>query len=310
MGRTAKLSEIETYVDEISGACPTMSDSVQAFPSLGESDGDACLFNGLLSTVDVQLGTATVLRCQAPPGSKKHGMFYRSPLRRATDNSGYEAFFSRDMACGVLAAYATPFVDSALDCQFKLSAQRWMYWINHNRACAIKKPKWLGGGCAIRSPMYRYAPDDRSDITPTMWALMGRVWRHKDWEESPQMKKYAGCDGDISIIEAEKCDLGYPLHLKVVQAYIKFLLWQSRKYSMRVGEIAHERLPENLFYEFVAKRTITDDMIDRYLEMKPPVDQKWGHSWLWEKSEVTHERINKSCGWDFVFMGKLILRYA
>lgn len=309
MSRSSKLAEIRSYVSGLMTTSPTMKAFGTNFAVLGHTDGDACLFNGLLSAVSVPMGAMGVLSSQAQAGEAKPGMFYRSPRRRECDNHGFGAYFSRDMALGVLCAYSKPNQSKALRNEFMMSKGKWLHWIDHNRACLAKKPKWLGGGCLIRGP-YRYAPDDRSLITPAMWAMMGRVWDFQGWPRHAQMKKWDKADGDMSIAQVENSELGYQVHLAAVQAYIKFLIDQSREYSMRVGQIAHERLPENLFYEFLAKRTITDGMIDRYLEMKPPFDQKWGSSWLWEKSEVTGERIAKSCGWDFVFMGKLILRYA
>lgn len=308
MSRTTKLQEIRNYVDTLLFKSPTKREGKINFAVLGDRDGDACLFNGLLSTVGVSMGTYGVLSSQAQPGEPKAGMFYRSPRRRACDNIGFGPhFFSRDMSLGVLCAYSSA-ASHALKTEFAISASRWIDWINGNRTCAVEKP-WPFKGCLVRGP-YRFAPDDRSDITPAMWAMMGRVWEHNGWRIHREMKRWAGSDGDVSVIEAKGCDLGYQLHLKAVQAYIKFLINQSREFSQKVGDIAHERIPENLFYEFVAKRKITDSMIDRFLDMKPPLYQNWGHSWLWEKSEVTEERIKKSCGWDFLFMGELLLRYS
>ena len=308
MSRATKLQEIRGYVDSLLAASPTMQEGRTKFAVLGESDGDACLFNGLLAAVGVPMGIYAVLGCQGIAGTRS-GMFYRSPRRRTTDNRGFGAYFSRDMALGVLCVYAAPNMTDVIKAEFSRSKDAWLHWIDHNRECLTKKPKWLGGGCLIRGP-YRYAPDDRSLITPAMWAMMGRVWDHNGWPRHKEMKRWSKSDGDMSVIAAENNDLGYEAHLVAVQAYIKYLINQSKSYSVRVGEILHDRIPENLFYEFLATRKITDGMINKFLEMKPQADQKWGNSWLWEKSEVTQERIDKSCGWDFVFMGKLILRHA
>ena len=308
MSRAVKLKEVRSYVDSLMVKSPTMEQGKRQFAILGQSDGDACLFNGLLATVGSPMGMYAVLDSQGIAGPRA-GMFYRSPRRRATDNKGFGAYFSRDMALGVLCAYATPTISNPLLAELSRSKDAWLKWIDGNRECLKKKPKWLGGGCLIRGP-YRYAPDDRSLITPAMWAMMGRVWDHRGWKRHKEMKLWDKSDGDASIIAAENNDLGYQCHLIAVQAYIKFLINQSRSYSVRVGEILHDRLPENLFYEFLAKRKITDNMIERYLGMAPDTDKVGGHSWLWEKSDITQERISKSCGWDFVFMGKIILRHA
>ena len=307
MSRRSKIKEIRDYVDTITPKCPMAVTRNTPYAVLGDSDGDACLFNGLLATVQVPFAMNAVLASQAQLSDRRPGMFYRSPRRRVTDNEGHPAFFSRDMALGVLCTYAS--AESIVQ-QFEChrSQDAWLHWINNNRTCAVKKP-WPFKGCMIRGP-YRYAPDNRSDITPAMWAMMGRVWNRRGWTLHKEMERWEGSDGDISLIEARTCDLGYQLHLKVVQAYIKMIMSQSGEYSHKVGRIAYERLPENLFYEFVSRRKITGEMVNRYLEIKPSILQEWGNSWLWEKSEVTPERIAKSCGWDFVFMGKLILKHA
>ena len=232
-----------------------------------------------------------------------NGMFYRSPLRRLNSNAGYDHFFSRDQAHGVLLAYvcSRDYYDQAYASD---SAKRWLNYIDNNRPCLLRKP--FSKGCLIRGA-YKYAPDDRSDITPTMWAMMKRVWDYNRFPLHSQMKKWEGSDGDISIIEA-KNNTGYQLHLKAVQAYIKLLINQSREYSQRVGEIAHSKVPDNLFYEFLATRKVTDTMLEKYLDMRPK-HTRFGSSWLWEKEDITQERIDMSCGWDYVFLGLLLLKF-
>lgn len=307
MNTSQKLNEIRQYVGSVMASAPKMNACGVNFPVLGHSDGDACLFNGLLASVGSPSGRHGVMFSQAQGGEPWPGMFYRSPRRRSwgTDLRGEKAFFSRDMALGVLCMYAVapPANPWSAD-----SARKWLNWIDGSRPCAVKKP-WPFKGCMIRG-LHKFAPDDRSKITPAMWAMMGRVWKHHNWPKHDMMIRCDKADGDESVYSARTVELGYQLHLKVVQAYIKLLIGQSREYSQKVGQIAHGRIPQNLFYEFVARRKITEEMIDDFLDMRPPLDQKWGNSWIWEKSEVTDERIAKSCGWDWVFMGKLISRYA
>lgn len=314
MSRAKKLKEIKNYVDEIITRAPKMHGYGVDFAVLGDSDGDSCLFNGLLASTGLPIGIDGVTKSQAGPGEPMAGMFYRSPIRRSygADLKGHKAFFSRDMSLGVLSLFAR----NRMNHHHEVLAKRWLDWIDHNRKCLVKKPKVKvfgkvvsKGGCLVRGP-YRFAPDERSIITPAIWAMMGRVWKYRGWDLHSQMKTFAGSDGDISVLEAEKCDLGYQLHLKVVQAYIKLIIGQSKEFSQKVGQIAYDRIPENLFYEFVAKRMVTDGMLDKYLGMCPPTHHNFGHSWTWEKSEVNEERLHHSCGWDFVFMGKILTKYA
>jgi hypothetical protein len=267
---------------------------------LGQSDGDAILFNGLLATVwpmgQIKWPQIAVLMSQGDDG-----MFYRSPRRRGTNNEGYEFFFSRDMATGVMAAATCPSFPAPI-------WDKWLEYIDKSRPCLVKKPRWAGGGCAIRSPIYRYAPDSRSDISPSCWAMMARVAKWRGWGENSQMKKFWGTDGDVSVVEAANCPAGYQLHLKVVDAYIKLLCNQSREYSQRVGKIARDRVPGNLFYEFIAERRVTESMLKKYLEIAPKIDANFGNSWVWEKASIEAE-LPTSCGWDFLFVGRLFQRF-
>jgi hypothetical protein len=279
------IDKVKEIVKEAEEKAPYLiSKNGKKFAILGESDGDAMLFNGLLSTVIHSYDNWALDAVLDSQG--ENGMFYRSPHRKETNNEGHEAFFSRDMSHGVLCAMTNVlFPESA--------AISWLNYIDN-----LKEWHWL---------LYKFAPDSRSAITPANWALMGRVWGYRLWKKHDQMKKFNGFDGDFSVIEAKTTDLGYQLHLKVVAAYIKFLINQSREYSQKIAEIAHQRLPDNIFYEFVAKRCFTLDMIERFIEISNRVDfNNFGHSWIWEKSSI-ESHLESCCGWDLFFMGKLIL---
>ena len=268
------------------------------YVKMRDSDGDSCLFTGLMSTVlfpsDDKWALKAILECQAADG-----LFYRSPRKRWA----YEKGFSRDMSLGVLCAMVDVDFDAG-------TAQRWLDYIDHSRPCLVKKPKWAGGGCAIRSPVYKYCTedDDRANITPAAWAMMGRVWQFRGWRKHSEMNSWDKADGDVAVQESQDCELGYQLHLKAVQAYIKYLIGQSREYSVKIGEICWSRQPDNLFYEFLARRYFTLDMIDRYLAMADIVDgTHLSNEWMWEKSVINpHE----SSGWCMLFLGKLILWHS
>ena len=251
---------------------------------LGDSDGDSMLFNGLMSTV---IHSADNWALNAVLDSQgDNGMFYRSPRRKEIHNEGYDAFFSRDMAMGVLCAMTNVLFPEQ-------AATSWIKYIDDHK-------EW-------HSLLYKFAPDSRSDITPSNWAIMGRVFKYRAWNKHGQMKKFGGFDGDFIIIEAKTTKTGYQLHLKVVAAYIKFLINQSREYSQKVAYIAHQRIPDNIFYEYVSKRYFTEDMIDRFINIAERVDfNKLGHSWIWEKQDIS-AHLESSCGWDLIFMGRLIL---
>ena len=293
------LTLVAEYIKELEPKLPTAYIDNNKFAIMGASDGDSTIFNGLLSTVyDRQINwpLIAVLLSQGD-----NGMFFRSPARRQTNNEGYDSFFSRDQAMGVLcAATCVGFPYQCWDL--------WLNYISKSRPCLKQKPRWLGGGCAVRSPIYKFAPDNRSDITPANWALMGRVSDFRGWEKQLEMQKWDGYDGDASILEAEYCKEGYRLHLNAVQAFIKLLTGQSRVYSMRVGKICHDRVKDNLFYEYLATRKIDHNYITRYLDMAPSTNAKFGNGWVWQSDNVADE-IPYSSGWDFIFLGKLILKF-
>jgi hypothetical protein len=291
-GMNPKIQKIKDYCQFLE---PLLASGITQAGNRYIDSGDSMLFMGLLNTVlfpsDNKWALKSILECQ-----DQSGMFYRSPKKRYSGEWG----FSRDMTLGLLCAM----IDSEFPTE---TAQRWIDYIDCSRPCLVKKPKWAGGGCALRSPIYKVCvqDDDRANITPTMWALMGRVWQFRGWKKHDQMRDWDKYDGDISVFEAENVELGYQLHLKAVQAYIKYLIGQSREYSIKVGEICHKRQPDNLFYEFLAKRHFTVEMIDRYLAMAEIVDgSALGNDWIWEKGQINPVQ---SSGWDMLFMGKLII---
>jgi len=289
------LDDVKNYIRDLEPKLSTMVQDGVKFAVMKDSDGDSTLFNGLLASVWQGCENWPLRAVFGSQGD--NGMFFRSPRRRATNNAGYSTFFSRDQASGVLAAATNPGFEARV-------WNRWLDYISGSRSCLVKKP-W-GGGCLIRSPIYKYATDDRSDISPSCWAMMGRVASGRGWGSRLEMEKWKGYDGDASVIEAKNCEKGYQLHLKAVDAFIKFCMGQSREYSQKVGDIAYSRVPDNLFYEFLSKRYITDDFIKRYLDISPPIAGVFGNGWVWQSACVADE-LPYSSGWDFIFLGNLIL---
>jgi hypothetical protein len=294
-----KLQKVKDYCQFLEPLLSTgISPMGNRYVKMRDSDGDSILFTGLMNTVlfpaDDKWALKSIIECQSNSGE-----FFRSPRKRYVHEHG----FSRDMALGVLCGM--------IDSEFPREVgDRWLDYIKDSRPCILHKPKWAGGGCAVRSPIYKYcsSDDDRANITPAMWAMMGRVWQFRGFPRSSEMKTFDKADGDLSIREAEEAPLGYQLHLKAVQAYIKYLIGQSREYSVRVGEICHSRQPDNLFYEFLAKRYFSVEMIDRYLAMAEIVDgTHLSNEWMWEKSTINPQ---ESSGWCMLFMGKLILWHS
>lgn len=298
----ASLKAVRDRVASIEKKSPRLGTPYGNTPSKGGDGGDDVLWNGLLASTGYKAGFFQVMNSQASASEKRPGMWYRNPLRRSNDNAGHEWFFSRDMAMGVLLALAS--YDYGY---LEERALLWLRYIDKNRACSVKKPRWMGGGCLIRSPFYRYSPDaDRGNITPVMWAMMGRVWDRKNWARNSSMSGLKGSDGDVCILSAKTVPLGYQLHLLAVQAYLKMVLGQSRSMRKKVARICHERQPDNLFYKIVYQETAYEEDFLKFLELCPdPHTFKPADYWLWEKS-VQDPRY--SCGWDWVFVGRMMMQ--
>jgi hypothetical protein len=227
-------------------------------------------------------------------------MFYRNPLRRFNDNDGFESYFSRDMATGVLLYYASGWGNSD-------TSGSWQKYFESQKYCITKRP-WPFKGCLLYG--YKFSPDNRSDITPKIFALLGRVWKHRVWPVSSEMKKWAGTDGDYDVIESKACPIGYQLHLHCIDAYIKRIIGQSREYAERVAGICYGRAPDNLFYKIISQWDASDQDASEFFRLYNMAPKgAFGDGWLWEKDGIDSHAPN-ACGWDLYFMAKLLLKLA
>lgn len=303
-----QTSDLEARLSFLEQNSPRLATPMGRFPTKPTDHGDDMLWLGLLSTVGLGEAKQAVYHCQNP----HTGQFYRSALRKLTDNEGFDWMFSRDMAIGVLLYYAS----SPASTHAGHSAEKWLEYMEEIRAvmCKVFGKKYynpINGG-------YRYAKekngDKRSDVTPVMWALMGRVWRDKGWPLHKYMEKCKGADGDASVISAETVPLGFQLHLCACQAYLKMILGQSREYSSKVVTTCVLREPSNIFYRVLHYLVFEEvaalkALYASFMHHCPTHDNfKPRHYWLWEKSYVTKAiEEGKYCGWDWYLVGKMIL---
>lgn len=263
------------------------------FPTKGDG-GDDCLWLGMLSSVGVPEAVNGVSECQSKEA--RNGMFYRNPYRRSIDNGDNGDFFSRDMATGVLTWFAK-------GCGTR---EQWAAWQNYwdvAKVC-LKEWPWPAKGCMLWSK--RFAPNDKCDITPVNYAMMGRICDHRGWPRNTDMVRYDKFDGDYVVQEAKVCTPGYELHLHACDAWIKRIIGQSKEYADKVSEICHERSPGNLFYTILAKYFADDADAAVFLDICSRLPDTLGNVWLWEV-ENPMDRIHDVCGWDLYFMGKLLL---
>ncbi len=305
-------------LNELEAKCLLRESSERMSPTKGGDGGDDCLWLGLLSSTRHESSARSLLECQG-----SNGMFYRNPTRRDNNNVGFSHFFSRDMSLGVLAHFASyrsyykrkdiPIYNFLpdLDLSTRYAKDAWLHWIDNNRECLIKKPKWLGGGCAVRHPIYRFAPDDRSYITPDIWSLMSQVWHFNGWKQHKQMRVHERSYEDFSLIQAENVDKGYQTHLKVVACYIRWKMGVSKEYRQKISNVCYLKNPDNLFFKIVSQENVYADDIIEYLSMLPRIESfEPKPTWLWEQANILEKLEEKSyCGWDLIFLGRIILDY-
>ena len=307
---TATTTALQLALWDLQGSLYWRESPYGPYPSKGarggdEGDGgDDCLWLGLLTSVGFAPAAVALRQSQGAPGEAKPGMFYRNPARRANDNAGFGHYFSRDMGMGVLCALGSRYWPNEVS---QPIGRAWQLWIEASRPCITKKPKWLGGGCAVRSPIYYLAPDDRSQVTPAFWALMSRVWVENNWPLGGPMRANSGMDGDWSIIEAENCPIGYQLHLHGIESYLKLIMDQSREYQEKMANICWQRSPDDRFYKVLKQKRGFQDDIDWLIEVIAGRPEVLSDNWLFGSSNFS-DRLSTGdfCGWDLMFFGLLI----
>lgn len=284
-----ELRAMRPYWEQIAPLC-------EGYPSKENcEDGDMTLFSGLLCASGDSRGCAAVRAAQAADGR-----FWRSP-RRVDGNLGNPKSFSRDMSMGVLLYLATTRDTSA--------AQRWIKWIDDNRACAVEKP--FGLGCLVRGP-HRVCRDDENmtcTITPGLWALMGRVWTHLGLPPHDEMRRWDGFDGDAASLETTFTEPGYELHLKGVAIFLKEILGVSASWRAENAASLVARQPQNPFFRYLAEGA-SPTVIERMVTVCPRPETHANaprFQWSWERADEG-EAWRKSMGWDCIFLHNLVER--
>ena len=293
--------DIKSVVSKIESQCYFADSPYGRYPTKGGDGGDDCLWLGLLSSVEYPGAFEMLLQCQAVTGEPRPGLWFRNPNRRFNG----DASFSRDMAMGVLIGLGNPTYSPDVKWPH---ADAWARWIDESRPCLVKKPKWAGGGCLIRSEVYKYSPDDRSDITPSGWGLIGRVWDANGWPKNSHMSSGFGMDGDYDVEEAKYCPFGYVLHLHALEGYLKRIINQSAEYCQKILDICYKRQPDNLLFKILAQNAALDEDLISYLiiasDWKGPQ-----YNWLWSTDKIGDAYLSgDACGWDLVFLGRLIMK--
>ncbi len=255
-------------------------------------DGDMTLFGGLLCASGEAEGCDLVRDAQ-----DWNGRWWRSP-RRVGGNLGQGNSFSRDMSLGVLLYLVTTRDTDA--------AERWIAWIEAHRPCMVDRP---GGGCLIYGA-HRLCTDDadaRCTITPTIWALMDRVFAELGLPPSPQMLFSRGNDHLAIVQQARLAPAGYEMHLAGVEVFLLEKL--TDPVSFRAEAAAHlaEREPGNPFFAYLDGGR-SPELQERVLEVCPsrtsgPPATRF--QWAWERA-TTERAWEHSMGWDCVFAARVV----
>ena len=253
-------------------------------------DGDMTLFNGLSCASGDSRGCYAVEVSQS-----SDGRWWRSP-RRLGGNNGEDNSFSRDMAMGVMLYLVT-----RRDAE---SANRWLNWIEGNRPCLADKP-WPLEGCAVRGP-HRYCTDEvdqRCTLTPSSWALLGRVWDYLGIRRNAEMRRYEGADGDALVFAAEQNDAGYTLHLVGVEVLLKQIMQAGREHREKAATNLAHRQPENIFFRWLNEGAHSKLATELQKLCPSPSQPHRGkkYQWAWER-DTDSAAWRNSMIWDCLFM--------
>lgn len=258
-------------------------------------DGDAVLFNGLLCASGESVGCDTVRRSQSADGR-----WWRSP-GRTPGNRGQGGSFSRDMALGTLLYLATT--------RDRDAAERWMRWMEGNRPCTVRNP--VTGGCTIRG-LHRYCTDDSNNtctLTPLMWSLMADVWESLGIGLHPNMNQFRRAFDQYAADDARRSGLGFELHLKAVQVFLREKLGLRSSTQDTVAGILTDRQGDNPFFQYV-RYGYSSDVEQNFLGKCPRPDQNVDFrraQWAWER-DTSESAWRETMGWDCLFLARLSQR--
>lgn len=256
-----------------------------SWPSKPGDGGDDCLWNGMLchvGYVDFKL----FIFFQRPTYDGRFGMFYRNPERSTIDGIAPH-YFSRDMATGVLLALCNS-NDQPLK---EISAKRWA--------------KYFGN-------KLRYAPDNRSWITPWMVALTALVYDHHGYKGLPKFYRMFSVKNKLLqkyvLWETKNCHEGSGLHLKACSVLI---LRACGEYELadKIAKICYERQPWDVFFAINYFQNSVGSA-ECLKALRGMIDFYKGPSnvWCWGSKGV--DCFKEQSGIDLIFAVKLAEKYG
>lgn len=235
------------------------------------NDGDVMVYAGMLALSGEEIGISTCKRSQGPDGK-----IWRSPARIGVDVVDSN---SRDQMLGFMA-----YLVASKDVE---AAKKFQQYLENN--------KWKLGNDAT---------DNRETLTPTMYGLMGYVWKFLKLPINWRMRL---CMGPVyyvgQFISSTFSPVSYQTELVGDCLLIMHKIGINNVLNKVIANALIKRDPENAFYQYLVGNL--DKAIDLALEQMP--DKCPDSAYIWSFEAPTSEgQYVYSMGWDYIFLMNLI----
>ena len=182
---------------------------------------------------------------------------------------------------------------------------------NPNRSSAVKWLEWVN---AHRGMMCDRADDNRCQIMPDTWSLLGQVWRVLGLTPNTEMKNNADIYG--LVLPVANPPIGFELALLVDGVFVR-RLWNQfdsdpriaateKKILDQAAQKAYQLQPLNPYFDFIANG-VSDPMIDRLLTYCPVIGPQVNVTdWAWQR-DTTKRAWEISMGHDCIFLMNLVI---
>lgn len=248
-----------------------------------ERAGYLCLFGMIERCEDVK-------NSQAPDGR-----FYRA--RQYIGVTRVDAF-SRDHFNGVMAYYMAT--------RDRDSAERYLHWLETSKFKLCEK-----------------ASDNRCEMRPDTWGIMGRVWKANGWPVSARISrkmKWGMRSDGIGILVGSFSRPGFEAVLPAWTAILRKKLYAENGWVRLAMKIAGKRQPLNAFVIY-AREGASDRVADLTLDACNGIQGRGEYDFIWNRrlfrdgnriyadSGPTRRKPveDASDGWDCILMAQLLL---
>lgn len=207
--------------------------------------------------------------CKAVSLSVKEGQLQRAPNRKDTDNTA-----SRDQLLGFLAAQLN-------------SENRWL---------DVKRFIKANG------KICKDATDNRCELTPTVWALLGGVHSHLGYVRDPSMFINSLFWDRVLLAQANTVPSGYQLNLVAEAAWLAYKLGMETELTYLSAVMALSRQPNNPWFctvVFGADDKCANLMLEMWPE-EPELKEQWSIA-----RDLLDDDWQRSQGWEWLFLAAL-----